>query len=482
MNRLADRIYSKNHSICGIVRQSHRLILLLMCIPVIILSSLLFICLSSYNSRIRNLEYSVSMNTGIQNETMDLIWDVITGKESTSRLDDAILQEARDGLAVLQHGEEDVHIAACERALQMLEDEIGELRLAIRSGASVYKQEKKYGEIRSVASTAGLMLDHYNTAENERIAHLNRTVVFLGTGVLAAVILLAVFIVVFSIRTSEVLERKIDVPLAQMIHSAHQIAEGNFAIRLDNQDLDELQDLNRELEDMAVRLKELVDAKLRYQAELDEAEHRVLLEQIKPHFLYNTLSTTIWLAEKQDCDGVCRITRALATFLRVSLSRGQSLIPVADERKHIAAYLEIQQIRYRSVLQYAIQIDSCLDRFVIEKMLLQPLVENAIYHGIKEKPGGGSITVEGCLKPDNRMEFSVTDTGAGIEEERLGILQERLLHIGESGDREGVGLFNVARRIEILSHGKERLEIVSRAGEGTTVRFCLPAREKGGEA
>ena len=479
MNSLIDNIYRKNDSICGTVRQSHRLIIVLMSVPFIILAVLLFICLYTYNGRIRNLERAMRTEEDIRTETMDLIWDVITGKEDPSHLDASILNEARAELEELNHRGEDVYITASEGAVQMLEDEIGELQLAIRSGASVYKQEKKYGDIRSVASTVSIMLDSYNTAENERIARTNRTAVAAGTGILAAVFLLVLFIILFSIHTSEALNRKIARPLNQMIGSAHQIAGGNFQIHLDSQNLAELRDLNSELEDMAGKLRDLVNTKLRYQEELDEAEHRILLEQIRPHFLYNTLSTTIWLSEKQDYEGVTRITRALATFLRISLSQGKSLIPVADERRHIAAYLEIQQIRYRSVLRYDICIDSELDGFYIEKMLLQPLVENAIYHGIKEKTGGGHILVKGCLAGEGKMKFSVSDTGQGMSPEKLLSLRERLENMDSQEDRESIGLFNVARRIQILSRGEEVLEIDSREGEGTTVWFCLPAYEEG---
>jgi two-component system sensor histidine kinase YesM len=206
----------------------------------------------------------------------------------------------------------------------------------------------------------------------------------------------------------------------------------------------------------------------------------MLQAQINPHFLYNTLDAIMWQAEANNSDEVIHITRALSDFFRISLSSGQEWISVEQERRHLEGYLSIQKVRYRDILSYSIEIDPDMNGEMVPKLLLQPLAENAIYHGIKLKRGGGKITVTG-RREGASLYFCVQDTGPGIppdrlEEIRRAIRQEDVQISSIKGS--GFGLKNVDLRIRLYYAQQEGLTIESGAG-GTIVSFRVPAGMKG---
>ena len=198
-------------------------------------------------------------------------------------------------------------------------------------------------------------------------------------------------------------------------------------------------------------------------------EYRVLQEQITPHFLYNTLDAIIWAAEGGDDEAVITLVTALSSFFRTSLSQGVDFVPVSGEIEHVKSYLAIQQMRYSDILSYEIDVDEDLRDKTILKLLLQPLVENSLYHGVKNTRGRGKITVS--IKRDGgRMRFSVADDGIGMSPEKLAELRENLKS-GSGG--KGYGLFNVNRRLKLYYGLKEDIGITSEYGRGTVVSFAL---------
>ncbi len=205
-------------------------------------------------------------------------------------------------------------------------------------------------------------------------------------------------------------------------------------------------------------------------------EYKVLQAQITPHFLYNTLDAIIWAAEAADSDAVITLVAALSTFFRTSLSGGVDLVPVANELEHIESYLTIQQTRYSDILTWEIQADEELKSMVIPKLLLQPLVENSIYHGIKNTRDRGKITVT-VKKEDGRARFTVTDNGTGMTEERLTELRRDIENY--TGEK-GFGLFNVNRRLKLYYATNGGVEIESDYGGGARVSFAVDL--KGGES
>lgn len=204
----------------------------------------------------------------------------------------------------------------------------------------------------------------------------------------------------------------------------------------------------------------------------------MLQEQINPHFLYNTLDNIIWLAEANETDQVVTMVSSLSNFFRTTLSGGRDYVTVKEEEEHIRSYLEIQQFRYRDILEYQIHIPEEMYYYEILKLTLQPLVENALYHGIKNKRGMGHISVSGELAGEHLI-FTVQDDGIGMTEERLEEL--RGIIAGEVKDDKkegGFGLFNVSQRIKLNYGAEYGLEIESTYKEGTTIRVIIPAVKK----
>lgn len=202
------------------------------------------------------------------------------------------------------------------------------------------------------------------------------------------------------------------------------------------------------------------------------AELKALQAQINPHFLYNTLDSIRWKAEEIDADDISQMTQALATVFRIGLSRGRELIPIEDEIRHVESYLEIQCQRYGERLGYSIDVEPSLMTCYIVKLVLQPLVENSIYHGIKEKETPGIIIITGKRTPDG-IRFAVQDDGMGIEPAKLKALQENLAK-NLSVSKEGYGIFNVNERLKLYFGDEYGLTIDSKVGQGTTVQFLLP--------
>lgn len=208
------------------------------------------------------------------------------------------------------------------------------------------------------------------------------------------------------------------------------------------------------------------------QTRLRKAELELLQSQINPHFLYNTLDTIVWAAEDSDQKLVVSMVKSLSEFFRTSLNSGKEIVTIEEEIAHASSYLQIQQIRYRDILEYTIDIPKEIYSCVIPKITIQPLIENALYHGIKNKRGMGKITVTGDYD-DESFHIYVEDNGKGMTEERLRKVNEK---IEDNTQVEGeiFGLSNVNERIA-LKFGKEYgISVESTLDIGTKVTVTLP--------
>ena len=209
------------------------------------------------------------------------------------------------------------------------------------------------------------------------------------------------------------------------------------------------------------------------QASLRRTELALLQAQINPHFLYNTMDTIIWLIEADRHQAAVEMVSNLSDFFRHSLSRGEDVITLGEEERHVRSYLQIQQARYKDIMEYAICIDPGLQRARLPKLTLQPLVENALYHGIKLKRGKGCIYVTSRVEGTDIL-IQITDDGAGMAPARLAELSRAL----ETGERGGFGLVTVHERLRLLFGPPYGLTLSSRQGVGTTVTVRIPC---GGE-
>lgn len=265
-------------------------------------------------------------------------------------------------------------------------------------------------------------------------------------------------------------------PVNELCDMAKSLGTGDFAAREWHDTTDELAILGQSFNDMAGQIGDLVKDVKGEQEKLRSIELQLLQEQINPHFLYNTLDTITWLSEMGENEQVINMVTALSDFFRTGLSNGQSIVTIKDEIKHVNSYLQIQQFRYQDILEYEVNVSEEILDYRIPKLTLQPLVENALYHGIKLKRDKGMIKVTGQVLGESIV-LCVADDGIGINPETLLKLHKMLdgeSYTGEDG--HGFGLNNVLQRIQLTYGNNYGMEINSNMGSGTEIKVILPMK------
>ncbi|WP_426448420.1 cache domain-containing sensor histidine kinase [Paenibacillus sp. S-38] len=267
------------------------------------------------------------------------------------------------------------------------------------------------------------------------------------------------------------------------LESHMKLAEkGNFGQRVEIESTNEIGKLSRSFNVMIGRIQELMEQIVQAQEKKRVSELKALQAQIKPHFLYNTLDSIIWMAETGKMEDVVSMTSALAKLLRSSISKGEELVPLTVELEQIQSYLTIQQIRYRRKFTYTLEVPECLHHVRLPKLVLQPIVENAIYHGIKHKAEPGHICITGRRTPDG-IELTVSDDGVGMPEDRVRTILNEPRRAADSFTSSGVGVHNVNQRMELTFGPGYGLHFVSELEEGTAVTIRIPELEdQGGTA
>ncbi|MDP1509870.1 sensor histidine kinase [Paenibacillus sp. CMAA1739] len=294
-----------------------------------------------------------------------------------------------------------------------------------------------------------------------------------------------VFIVcLFGLTASLRLSSSIAQPIFRLMSYMRKAETGDLTVRQWSERGDEIGMLGRSFNRMLEQIRRLMSLSELRERQKRDAELRSLQEHIKPHFLYNTLDTIHWMARKNGADDVSDMVGALSKLFRLGLSKGDDFIPLHSEIEHISSYMQIQQTRYRDRLRWELNVpDELKDLFVL-KLMLQPVVENAIYHGIKARRGPGTICVEAKAE-DDKLLLTVRDDGAGMTAERLRELREwlerpleamegRQKQKGVRANGRSYGMLNVQARIR-LSFGEEYgIALDSKEGAGTCVTITHP--------
>jgi len=287
------------------------------------------------------------------------------------------------------------------------------------------------------------------------------------TNYIEIVIIAGVFIFVFF---SFFMSSRITQPIKELEASIEAVQEGNFDIQLDIDGEYEVVQLTKSYNVMIRKIRNLMDQILIEQEAKRKSELSSLQAQINPHFLYNTLDSIVWMAEHEKHEDVILMTSSLASLFRISISKGQMIIPVKKEIDHAKHYLTIQKMRYKDKFTFKFEIDETIYDYEVLKLILQPIIENSIYHGIRHMVDEGEITIRGYLKEDH-LYFEVEDDGLGMSEE---VIQNVLY---EEANEQGVGLNNVHERIRLMYGKQYGLEIESEIEEGTKIIFKLPRNE-----
>lgn len=285
---------------------------------------------------------------------------------------------------------------------------------------------------------------------------------------IVALIIAEMLVVVFT--------KSIVKPMYKLKQLMKRAQEGDLTVSFNAKYNDEVGELGNSFNNMVKEINNLINLVQKEEKSKRIAEMNVLQAQIKPHFMYNTLDTIRWMAEEHNEEDIVEIIEAFTNLLRISLSKGKEMISVKDELNHVQSYLIIQKIRYEDKLDYEIQFDENILEYQLIKLILQPLVENAIYHGIKEKRGNGKILITGKIEGD-MLCFTVSDNGKGMEEEVLNKINKMLTKSGENKIEIGYGIFNVNERIRIIYGEEYGLKYKSVYGEGTIVELRHPIIE-----
>lgn len=267
-------------------------------------------------------------------------------------------------------------------------------------------------------------------------------------------------------------------PIRELRRKMKLVEKGNLDVEAEYANRDEVADLCKGFNVMLVKIKELMKKNLIDQENLKKSELKAMQAQINPHFLYNTLDAIVWMTETDNKEEVVSITKDLSNFFRIVLSKGKEWILIRDELTHVQSYLRIQKIRYEDIMDYEIHINPGILDLRILKLTLQPLVENALYHGLKNKRGGGFIQINGDRLGENSIVFEVIDNGIGMTESRLAEVTAEMNKTDADLDKKGgFGIKNVNQRIKLYYGAKYGLSMTSEYDKGTCVKVILPVDE-----
>ena len=294
----------------------------------------------------------------------------------------------------------------------------------------------------------------------------------IGRFMVVCSVLIGVLIIVVAVSAVMIVSGIIQ-PISQLNQATEKIAQGDFNARAQADSDDEVAELAVSFNKMAGSMQSLIDKVKEDERKMRKADLRLLQEQIQPHFLYNTLDTIVWLIESNEPDEAVTMVVTLSDFFREILSKGKEFISIKEEEKHISSYLQIQVMRYRDILEYDIQLDQVIYKYQILKLTLQPVVENALYHGIKYKRAKGCIHIHG-EKEGDIIRLTVRDDGVGMDEEELEQLRQQIEKPCQETEK-GFGLANVNERIHMYFGPEYGMKIQSQKGKGTTVEIVIPA-------
>ena len=287
------------------------------------------------------------------------------------------------------------------------------------------------------------------------------------------VILLIIFIVIL---INSYISFRVTNPIRELEKSVKALEEGNLDADIYMGGSYEVQHLGKSVQDMKFRIKGLMQDIVNEHEEKRKSEFDSLQAQINPHFLYNTLDIIVWQIENEKQSEAVHTVTALARFFRLSLGKGKNIVTVKDEIDHVKNYLMIQHMRFKNKFDYEFDIAEDVLELPSLKLMLQPLVENAIYHGMEFMDGDGMITVKAWRKEDE-LYLSVADNGLGMTEDKVEMILTGKSTSG-NGRGSGIGVKNVNERIKLYFGEAYGLTIDSEPDEGTTVIIHLPAKDE----
>jgi len=460
-------------------------------IPLIILSSIAIVRLyglyQQYDQLVRNITSANEYNMIFKESMDEMMYRIIIGNakwtDAQEKLagDDpkALVKNATEHFEELKKAtvKDNVRddLSALIRLLGILDERVDDILVNVEEGGHYDENMEMLDmNIRTLTSLIqeDIQIYIYDEAQNMELVRQEAEKSLLMTIRVMVVVLIVILIVIYIL--SRRLSERLTKPITELVAMTDKFAGGDFTVSYHPDSDDEMRTLADSFNSMVKEIEHLVDDIHKEQEIAKDAELRLLQEQINPHFLYNTLDAIIWMTEAGEKQKAIQIIQELSSFFRISLSKGESEITIKSEREHVKNYLEIQRYRYQDILDYEIDFDEEILEHHIQKLTLQPIVENALYHGIKNKRGGGKISVHGHMSGDDVIEFTIRDNGIGMNEEKLGLLRDMISGKVVQEDQRGFGMANVQKRIEMMYGSGYGMSVDSAYGEGTCVTVRIP--------
>jgi len=298
-------------------------------------------------------------------------------------------------------------------------------------------------------------------------------------------ILIIVISAMLAVLISVGVYRWISTPLRDLLYGMKQMEQGKLHTRLEVQRNDEFGTLKNAFNQMIEEHQRLIQDVYEHQLRLSKTEMKFLQSQINPHFLYNTLDSIYWTAKNYEADEISEMVLNLSKFFRLSLSKGQEAFTVEETIEHLKYYLRVQELRFLDQFTVTFDIAEETKHYYLLKLLLQPVVENAILHGLEKRGYGGELLIKSRMD-NGLLRLEVKDNGAGIPEDKLAYIRreigkldhvEQMPAVFDDRNHQLFGLRNVVGRMKLYYGAKAKLTIVSIAGEGTTVTLFIPVEQ-----
>ena len=475
----------KNTSLRRTLLKTYISLLFIAFIPTIYSSVVTQIHIRQYSQIISNVGTANNINSTVKNDIPAELWNIISGKQAIQdgnqyHMLDEVYAKLSLMLMINKNAESRGKLEVANRTTATLRRNIDMLISQMKKGSTVTQNEATLDEIRTITSLFSDIMQDFIVTEIESANKTNQSLRNTSIILAALQIIITIIAIIISINGFIKVSDAIEKPISDMENLSTKVAHGDLTARIDIPHVDELDTLAANLNTMTSQIDVLIKKNMEEQKNFQKAEMKALQAQITPHFLYNTFDTIVWLAEEEKTDEVVRITKAFSQFLRISLSRGHEWITISQELDHIQNYLTIQKIRYADILNYTIDADKDLMDIKMIKLVLQPLIENAIYHGIKNKRGRGELKVSVHYSDEtkNFIRFVVEDNGAGFTEERLGQVRNELRTGAVDSEKLSsvYGLYNVNKKLK-LYYGDQTdgLIIESEAGKGSKISFTIPS-------
>jgi two-component system sensor histidine kinase YesM len=437
-----------------------------------------------YDAIITNVATANSIG-GIKTDIDSEIWQIVAGKIEFARgRQYEIISEVNAKVRWMQDNTDSprakIKLDVILRAMQTLDEDVTRMGQQIAQHSTAAENEAALEKIRFDSSVVEEVMQDYVLFEVQRTEKQYQEMREGLTRWFFSFIGLTLLAVGFAVVATWGISRSIYLPIKKLHDVTRTLTKNDLQALMTRDNVDEITELGMSFNIMIGKIRELLDAKIQEQENLKKAELRALQAQINPHFLYNTLDTIIWMAQSKKTDDVVQIVSALSNFFRISLSKGKDWITIGEEIERTRSYLTIQKMRYRDIMDFSIQADETILNCTVLKLVLQPLVENALYHGLKNQRQRGTITVRVEQDSDRNVRFQVLDDGIGIPPHKLAQINAALAEpTTDAPPEHGYGLENVNQRIKLYYGKQYGLALSSESAHGTRASIVVPMTREG---